>query len=126
MQNGKSGNNFLEKRKDFWKNKKVLITGCTGFKGSWLSFILNRYDAKIFGIALKSQNKNDIFEKSSLKKKIHFYECDINNSKKLNRIFRKIKPDIIFHLAAQSLVLFGYKNKEETYKTNIIGSANVI
>ena len=61
-----------------------------------------------------------------LQKKIKFYECDINNSKKLNNLFQKIKPDITFHLAAQSLVLSSYKNKEETYKTNIIGSTNVI
>lgn len=126
MQNGKSGNNILKKKKTFWKNKKVVITGCTGFKGSWLSIILKKYGAKIYGIALKPNNKNDIFEKSNLTKKIKFYECDINNSKKLNNLFQKIKPDITFHLAAQSLVLSSYKNKEETYKTNIIGSTNVI
>ena len=126
MQNGKSGNKLLKKKKIFWKNKKVVITGCTGFKGSWLSFILKRYGAKIYGIALKPQNKNDIFAKSNLLKKIKFYECDINNSKKLKTLFKKIKPDITFHLAAQSLVLLGYQKKEETYKTNIIGSTNVI
>ena len=126
MQNGKSGIKFLKKKKLFWKNKKVVITGCTGFKGSWLSFILKRYGAKIYGVALKPKNKNDIFAKSNLLKKIKFYECDINNSKKLKTLFKKIKPDITFHLAAQSLVLLGYQKKEETYKTNIIGSTNVI
>lgn len=126
MQNGKFGNKFINKKIKFWKNKKVIITGCTGFKGSWLSFILNRYGAKIYGIALRAQNKNDIFEKSNLKKKINFYECNINDSKKLNNLFQKIKPDITFHLAAQSLVLLSYKKKEETYKTNILGSTNVI
>ena len=126
MQNGKSGSKFLKKKKVFWKNKKVVITGCTGFKGSWLSFILKRYGAKIYGIALKPQNKNDIFTKSNLLKEIKFYECDINDSKKLKNLFKKIKPDITFHLAAQSLVLVGYQKKEETYKTNIIGSSNVI
>lgn len=126
MQNGKSGSKFLNKKKAFWKNKKVVITGCTGFKGSWLSFILKRYGAKIYGIALKPQNKNDIFTKSNLLKKTKFYECDINDSKKIKAIFEKIKPDITFHLAAQSLVLVGYQKKEETYKTNIIGSSNII
>jgi CDP-glucose 4,6-dehydratase len=126
MQNGKSGSKFLKKKKVFWKNKKVIITGCTGFKGSWLSFILKRYGAKIYGIALKPQNKNDIFTKSNLLKEIKFYECDINDSNKLKTLFEKIKPDITFHLAAQSLVLESYQKKEETYKTNIIGSSNVI
>ena len=126
MQNGKSGSKFLKKKKVFWKNKKVVITGCTGFKGSWLSFILKRYGAKIYGIALKPQNKNDIFAKSNFIKEIKFYECDINDSKKLKTLFERIKPDITFHLAAQSLVLLGYQRKEETYKTNIIGSTNVI
>ena len=126
MQNGKFGNKFINKKIKFWKNKKVIITGCTGFKGSWLSFILKRYGAKIYGIALKPQNINDIFTNSNFLKKIKFYECDINDSKKLKTLFKKIKPDVTFHFAAQSLVSVGYKKKEETYKTNIIGSSNVI
>ena len=126
MQDSKFGNFFYKAKLNFWKNKKVLITGCTGFKGAWLCIILKRYGAKITGIALPPKNKNDIFEKANLREKIKFYNCDINNSKKLNLIFRLVKPDFIFHFAAQSLVLESYHQVEKTYLTNIIGSSNVI
>jgi CDP-glucose 4,6-dehydratase len=126
MQIGRSGNNLFKKKLHFWKNKKVIITGCTGFKGAWLTIILKRYGAKVVGIALSPKKNNDIFNKANLKGKIKYYNCNINNSKRINVIFSTIKPDIVFHFAAQSLVLDGYKRTEETYLTNIIGSANII
>lgn len=126
MQSGKSGNRFFREKCNFWKNKKVIITGCTGFKGAWMSILLKRYGAIIIGIALPPKNKNDIFNKVNLKSKIKFYNCNINNSKKINLIITSTKPDFIFHFAAQSLVLTSYKKIEETYMTNIIGSSNII
>ena len=126
MQIGSSGSNILKKKIHFWKNKKVIITGCTGFKGAWLTIVLKRYGAKVFGIALSPKKKNDLFNKANLKSKIKYYNCNINNSKRINIIFSTIKPDIVFHFAAQSLVLDGYKRTEKTYLTNIIGSANII
>jgi len=105
----------------FWKNKKVLITGHTGFKGRWLSVLLEIFGAKIYGISLKP-NKSKLYY-SLIKKN---YYCDINNFSKLNKIIKKIKPQIIFHLAAQSLVLSGYKKIMDTYKTNFLGTINVI
>ena len=126
MQVGRFGNKLFKKKYDFWKNKKVLITGCTGFKGSWLTIILKRYGANIVGVALPAKKKFDIFNNANLKKKIKFYNCDINDSKKIKLIFARTKPDIVFHLAAQSLVLKSYKKIQETYSTNIVGSSNVI
>ena len=107
--------------KKFWKNKKILITGHTGFKGRWLSIILELSGAKVYGISLKTNNKNIYY---SLIKN-NFY-CDINDFSKINRLVQKIKPHIIFHLAAQSIVLSGFKKIVDTYKTNFIGTINVI
>ena len=126
MQVGRFGNKLFKQKYDFWNNKKVIITGCTGFKGSWLTIILKRYGASIIGIALPPKKKNDIFNKAQLKKKIKFFNCDINNSKRINKIILLTKPDIVFHLAAQTLVLKSYKKTQETYLTNIIGSSNII
>lgn len=126
MRSGKFGNNLFQEKYNFWKNKKVIITGCTGFKGAWLSIILKRYGAKITGVALPPKYKNDIFNKANLKSKINFYNCDINNSKKINFIFRTTQPDFIFHFAAQSLVITSYEKTEQTYLTNIVGSSNII
>ena len=126
MQAGKLKDNFYKKKKFFWNKKKVIITGCTGFKGAWLTLILLRYGAIVTGIALKSNDKKNIFAKLNLQNKIKFYQHDINDNKKILKIFQKVKPDLTFHLAAQSLVLNSYINPEETYKTNIVGSSNII
>jgi CDP-glucose 4,6-dehydratase len=107
--------------KKFWKNKKVLITGHTGFKGRWLSVMLELFGSKVYGVSLKTNN-NKIYY-SLIKKN---YECDINNFMKLNKLVKKIKPNIIFHLAAQSLVLSGYKKIINTYETNFMGTINII
>ena len=107
--------------KKFWKNKKVLITGHTGFKGRWLSVILELFGAKVHGISLKP-DKNIIYY-SLIKKN---YYCDINDFSKLNKLIKKIKPQIIFHLAAQSLVLSGFKKIINTYKTKFLGTINII
>jgi len=107
--------------KKFWKNKKVLITGHTGFKGRWLSVLLEIFGAKVYGISLKPNNNKLYY---SLIKKNHY--CDINDFSKLIKIIKKIKPQIIFHLAAQSLVLSGYRKIIDTYKTNFLGTINVI
>jgi CDP-glucose 4,6-dehydratase len=107
--------------KKFWKNKKILITGHTGFKGRWLSVFLDLFGAKVYGISLKPQNTNTYY--SLIKRN---YYCDINDFTKLQKLIKKIKPQIIFHLAAQSLVLSGYKKIVSTYKTNFMGSINVL
>jgi CDP-glucose 4,6-dehydratase len=109
-----------------YKNLKVIVTGSTGFKGTWLCYWLHLLNAKVIGIALKPEKGSILFEKLLLSKKIKQVYLDINNFKKLNNVIKKENPDIIFHLAAQSVVSESYNNPIETIKTNILGSANIL
>ena len=115
-------NSFLKS----YKNLRVLITGSTGFKGAWLSFWLNEIGAKVIGVALKPEKNSILFKSLKLDKKIQQYYLDITNFKKLNEIIKKKRPDIIFHLAAQSIVSNSFKDPLNTFKTNILGSANLL
>ena len=112
--------------KSFWKNKKVLITGHTGFKGGWLAFWLKKNKANIYGISLK-EKKESFFNYLNLKKIIdkNIY-CNINNFTALRRNIRKIDPEIVFHLAAQPLVIESFNQPLETIKTNILGTSNLL
>ena len=112
--------------KNFWANKKVIITGHTGFTGSWLSLVLINFGASVYGVSLKPNTHPSLFEILKLKKKIkkNFF-CDINNLKKIKFLFKKINPDIIIHLAAQPIVNQAMKDPVETFKTNIIGTINI-
>ena len=114
-------------KRNFWKNKKVLITGHTGFKGSWLTLILGNLGAKVYGYALNPISQPNFFDGSGLKKflKKDFRE-NILNLKKLKNTISKVKPDIVFHLAAQSSVLVGYRDPVGTIKTNTIGTINLL
>ena len=118
----KNKNLFLKS----YKNLKVLITGTTGFKGSWLAFWLNDLGAKVVGVALKPETGSILFDKLNLKKKISQYDIDICNFNKLNSTIKKEKPDIIFHLAAQSIVSESFKNPLNTFQTNVLGSVNIL
>ena len=109
-----------------YKNKKVLVTGSTGFKGSWLCLWLHSIGAKVIGIGLKPEKTSIIFNALKLKKLINQNYCDIRNLDKLNSIIKKEKPDIIFHLAAQSIVSDSIYNPYETFDTNIRGSLNIL
>ncbi len=109
-----------------YKNKKILITGANGFKGSWLSFILNKYGAKVYGLGIKNEKDSYLFNALRLNKNINFSIIDINNFDKVNQYIKHLKPDFIFHLAAQSIVSESYNEPLDTFKTNIIGSANIL
>ncbi len=115
-----------KKLKKFWKNKKVFITGHTGFKGSWMSILLNMLEANIYGYSLKPKKKS-LFNQANCKYffKKNFYGniIDFDNLKKKLLI---TKPNILFHLAAQPLVGQSFDNPLETFQTNIIGTANVL
>jgi CDP-glucose 4,6-dehydratase len=115
--------NQLEK---FWSKKKVFITGHTGFKGSWLSIILTYLNSSVNGFSLKPK-KNSLFNKSMISKnlKSNTY-ANINDIKKLEKKIKQCKPEIIFHLAAQPLVLDSYKDPLKTFNTNIIGTLNLL
>jgi len=112
---------------NFYKNKKILITGHNGFKGAWLCLILYFLGAKLYGISLKKDDKKNVnlIKIFLLKKKIREFFFDINEYKILNKVINKIEPSIIFHLAAQSLVIESYKNPRKTFDTNITGLINI-
>jgi CDP-glucose 4,6-dehydratase len=110
----------------FYKNKKVLVTGHTGFKGSWLSIWLNELGAEVSGYALKPETKPNNFDLSLLRDRISSNFGDIRNKKKLRSVIMNFRPEIIFHLAAQPLVLSSYKNPYYTYETNIMGLINIL
>lgn len=107
-----------------FKNKKILILGHTGFKGSWLSLWLSRYSNKIYGISNKFYKENSFND--FLKKNIKNYIFDISDLKKLEKTLKLIKPDYIFHLAAQSIVSNSFKDPYETFITNSFGSLNLL
>jgi len=109
-----------------YKNKKVLITGNTGFKGSWLSVWLKMLGADVYGFALNIPTHPSIFEVLELEKKISHCWGDIRNNQDLNSYIQQIKPDFIFHLAAQAIVSESFKNPFETVTTNVIGTASVL
>lgn len=109
----------------FWHKKRVLVTGHTGFKGSWLCLWLNELGAQVTGIALPPPSEPSLFSSVNLSKKIDSHITDICDLANLKRIVEQAQPEIIFHMAAQSLVLQSYKDPVESYMTNVIGTANV-
>ena len=110
---------------DFYRNKKVLITGNTGFKGSWLCQILLNYDADICGLGLKPNTDPSLFELLELKDKIEKNYVDIRHFDDVKRIFDEFKPEIVLHLAAQPLVIESYKEPRYTYDVNVMGTVNI-
>lgn len=110
---------------DFYKNKKVFITGHTGFKGSWMCKILLKLGAEITGYSLKADSQS-LFRMADIENKIHHIEGDIRNLEELKRAFDKAEPEIVFHLAAQPLVIEAYNNPVYTYETNVLGTVNIL
>jgi CDP-glucose 4,6-dehydratase len=111
---------------DFYKDKKVLITGHTGFKGGWLAIWLNMLGAKVAGYALDPVHEKGIFHSSGIADLITDYRADIRDPAELFDFFEKEQPEIVFHLAAQPLVLESYRNPVETFEINIQGTVNVL
>jgi CDP-glucose 4,6-dehydratase len=109
---------------NFFKGKKILVTGDTGFKGSWMCIWLSELGAEVIGYALPPKTPDDNFVKAGLSKVIRHHDGDVRNPDDLKKIFKEERPDIAFHLAAQSLVLPSYANPAETFHTNILGTVN--
>ena len=107
-------------------NKKILITGHTGFKGSWLSNWLYLAGAQVFGVSLPPGTNPSHFDELKLKNKVNNHFIDIRNFEKLNKVINDISPDFIFHLAAQALVVKSYQKSLETYQTNFMGTLNLL
>lgn len=110
---------------DFYKGKRVLITGHTGFKGAWLCQMLINAGAEVTGYALNPPTKPSLFEIANISGKMNSVIGDIRDLSKLKETFTKIQPEIVFHLAAQPIVRDSYKNPVYTYETNVMGTVNI-
>ena len=119
------GFEIMKDKLNSYKNKKVFITGHTGFKGTWLTSILIDLGADIMGYSLEPK-ENSHFNLMGLDKKIKHIIGDIRNSEKLMKSMKSFKPDYVFHLAAQALVKKSYDDPVETYDVNIMGSVNLL
>ena len=111
---------------NFWKGKKVLVTGHTGFKGSWLSLWLQHLDVELVGFSNSVPTNPSLFEELKNQEYMTSVNGDIRNYDDLKNVISEFKPEIIFHLAAQSLVHHSYQNPLETYSTNVMGTVNVL
>ncbi len=116
----------MKNLKKTFKNKTIIVTGHTGFKGSWLTFWLKKLGAKVVGVSSDYITKPSNFEALGLKKQILHKKLDIRNLKKVSKLFKTLNPDFVFHLAAQSLVKKSYNNPIETITTNSIGTLNIL
>lgn len=112
--------------RDFWKGKRVLVTGHTGFKGSWLCLWLIDMGAKVAGYALNPHTDRDNFVVSGLQSKMIDVRGDLKERDKLNQLFEDFQPEIVFHLAAQPLVRESYEKPADTYETNVMGTLYVL
>lgn len=110
----------------FWQGKRVLITGHTGFKGAWFSLWLNRLGAKVAGLSLPPAAQPNLYELVCESCTVENFFCDIRDIEGVKAVFSKVKPEIVFHLAAQALVRTGYAQPIETFAVNTLGTANVL
>jgi len=110
----------------FFKGKKVLVTGHTGFKGAWLTEILSLWGAKVVGVSLEPYTDPSLFTVLKLQDKITNYFVDIRDQDELKKVFAKEQPEIVFHLAAQAIVKVSYDEPLRTFDVNVMGSANVL
>jgi len=109
----------------FWQGKRVLITGHTGFKGSWLSLWLQSMGADVVGYALAPPSNPNLFDVAGIEKGMTNLTGDIRNLESLKDVFAEYRPIIVFHMAAQPLVRYSYKEPVETYSTNVMGTINL-
>ncbi len=110
----------------FWNKKKVLLTGHTGFKGSWMSQWLLSMGADLHGLALQPPTQPNLFSLLKLENKMHSHIGDIRSYENTLKIVREVQPEIVIHMAAQPLVRYSYQNPIETYATNVLGTAHVL
>jgi CDP-glucose 4,6-dehydratase len=111
---------------EFYNNRKVLITGHTGFKGSWMCEVLRMAGADVTGYALEPPTQPSLFDLCRLENKINSIVGDIRDLEHLKAVFNEVKPEIVIHMAAQPIVRESYKNPVYTYETNVMGTVNII
>ena len=116
----------MNPNRQFWTDKKVFLTGHTGFKGSWLSLWLQDMGAEVTGYSLAPPTTPNMFEVANVTSGMHSTEADIRDLERLTTAVAEAEPDIVLHLAAQPLVRYSYDNPIETYETNVMGTANVL
>ena len=110
----------------FWQNKRVLLTGHTGFKGSWLSIWLKKIGCSVTGISLAPNSFPNLFGLAQISSGMESHICDIRDASKITQIVNDSKPEIVFHFAAQPLVRASYLDPLSTYSTNVMGTANIL
>ncbi len=111
---------------NFWQAKQVLLTGHTGFKGAWMALWLSQMGAKVTGVSLPPNRTPNLFTLADIAQITNSHFIDIRDGDAVSNIIKKVKPEIILHLAAQSLVRPGYKDPLGTFATNIMGTANIL
>ena len=111
---------------NFYRDKKVLVTGHTGFKGSWMCKILKNAGAKVTGYSLEAPTDPSLFEYAEISEGIDSVIADIRDFESLKACFDRVKPEIVIHLAAQPIVRDSYKDPKYTYETNVMGTVNVL
>ena len=111
---------------DFYRGKKILITGNTGFKGSWMSKVLLDLGAEVTGYSLQAPTEPALFDICGLNTKMNSIIGDIRDYGMLRKVFEQVKPEVVFHLAAQPIVRDGYKEPRYTYETNVMGTVNLL
>ena len=113
-------------KNSFYKNKKILITGHTGFKGTWLCRMLANAGAVVAGYSLQPPTQPSLFLLADVEDKINSIIGDVRDFEHLNHVFAEVQPEIVFHLAAQPIVRESYKKPRYTYETNVMGTVNVL
>ena len=111
---------------DFWKEKRVLITGHTGFKGSWLSLWLQNLGANVVGVSLDPPTVPNLYDQAQVADEMISLRGDIRDLNRMKSIFMEYQPEIVFHLAAQPLVRYSYREPVETYATNVMGTLHIL
>jgi CDP-glucose 4,6-dehydratase len=117
---------MIPKEFEIFKNRRVLITGHTGFKGSWLCLLLHKFGADIYGYSLEPPTKPSLFEEAKIGELVTSHIGDVRDYNNLYTVFQEVKPEIVIHMAAQPLVRESYIFPIETYSINVMGTVNVL
>ena len=110
---------------EFYKGRKVLVTGHTGFKGTWMCIALLKAGAEVVGYSLEAPTDPSAFSICGMQDRMHSVIGDIRDLAKLKKVFEEEQPEIVFHLAAQPIVRESYKDPVYTYETNVMGTVNI-